>query len=89
MVDTANITVVVLASEPLEAVNVSGYEPGEIEFDVNTFNVTAPVPIMLGGTKLALEPAGKPLTPNVTAPANPFVAVTVRLKLVLPPAKTD
>ena len=52
------------------------------------FNVEEPGPVIVGGVKLTLAFEGTPLTANVTMPLNPFVAVTLAEKLVLPPATT-
>ena len=51
------------------------------------FNVLEPGPVMVGGLKLPVAPAGKPTTPNVVRPAKPLVAVTVTVYEVLPPAR--
>src|SRR5436190_10926814 len=51
------------------------------------FSVEEPAPVMLGGLKLAPIPAANPVVPNVTAPAKPFVEVTVALNVALPPGK--
>src|SRR5437588_12628747 len=57
-------------------------------FEVNTFNVAEPAPVIVGGLKLALEAAGRPLIPKFTVPVKPLVALTVSVKFVLPPAST-
>ena len=46
------------------------------------------LPVTDSGLKLALEWKGKPLTLKSTVPENPFIAVTVTVKLVLEPRIT-
>src|SRR5581483_3966399 len=70
-------TVLVLERPLLDATTVSGYVPGVTEFDVNTFSVDEPAPVIVGGVKVALAFAGTPLTPKLTTPLKPLVAVTV------------
>src|SRR5215468_6307463 len=42
-----------------------------------TLSAAEPGPVMPGGEKPPKAPAGRPLTPKLTAPAKPLVAVTV------------
>ena len=49
---------------------------GELEALLVEPEVFVPAPVMVGDVKLALALAGTPLTPKVTMPLKPFVAVT-------------
>ena len=47
-----------------------------VELEVLTVMVEEPEPATVVGEKLAVAPEGRPLTLKLTAPVNPFEAVT-------------
>ena len=51
--------------------------PAGVEADVLTVNVERSAPTMDVGLKLAVAPAGRPLTDQATVPANPLRAVVL------------
>jgi hypothetical protein len=66
-------------------VMVRGYDPAGVEMLVVTEIVELPDPVTDVGLKVAPAPEGNPLTVKPTLSVNPFKAVTVAEKLVLPP----
>ena len=57
--------------------------------EVVTVRVEVPVlPVMVAGLKLAVAPAGNPVTVKATSPVNPFTAVLVTVYVTLPPTNT-
>ncbi len=56
---------------------VSVYVPAGVELPVETLRVDVPAPLIEAGLKLAVAPAGSPLTPNETLPVKPLNALTV------------
>jgi hypothetical protein len=56
---------------------VSGYVPMGVEPEVLTAMVEEPEPESELGEKLAVAPAGNPLTLKLTFPLNPLEGVTV------------
>lgn len=52
-------------------------------------SVDEPLPVTVAGLKTPVAPAGKPVTPNPTLPANPFTGEMVTVKVVLPPDNAD
>ena len=68
----------------LVPVTVSEYVPAVAD-PVATVIVDALDPLSEGGLKLALAPAGNPLTDKVTVPAKPPAGVTAALYVVLVP----
>ena len=74
---TVSVTVAVFDLAPLVPVTVSvEFAPGVAEVVV-TVMVEVPTPVIVAGLKLAVAPAGKPITVGVTVPVNPFTAVVV------------
>ena len=74
---TANDTVVVCVKLPLVAVIVSVYDPAGVLAPVVTDIVDE---LLAGfGLKLALAPAGRPLTLRLTWPEKPPAGVIVQL----------
>jgi len=70
---TTRLAVVVCTRLPLVPLMVSVELPPGVEADVVTVKVEAPDPLMEAGLKLAVAPAGKPLTLNATVPVKPLV----------------
>jgi hypothetical protein len=62
--------------------------PVGVFLPVFTVNVELPLPVIVVGLKVPVAPAGRPLTPSVTVPVNPLIAVTVAVYVVLPPCFT-
>jgi hypothetical protein len=56
------------------SVEVAG---GVVPLVVVTVIVEGPLPVMVGGAKLALAPAGNPVAVRVTGPVNPLTATMV------------
>ena len=65
------------AIDPLVPVTDRLEFPPGVDGAVVTVRVEVPVPVMLAGLKLAVAPAGNPVTLGVTVPLNPFTAVVV------------
>ena len=74
---TFNVTCVLCCRVPPVPVMVSGKVPGGVLASVFTVSVEEPEPLTEVGLKLAVTPAGRPLTEKFTVPEKPFVAVTV------------
>jgi hypothetical protein len=53
--------------------------PTGVEQPVEIVNVEEPDPLIDPELKLAVAPLGKPLTPRLTVPLNPFRAFTTAL----------
>jgi hypothetical protein len=64
-------------SAPLVPVTVTVAPPVGVVPVVDTVSVVVPLPVMLVGEKDGVAPDGNPDVPNVTGPANPFVAPMV------------
>jgi hypothetical protein len=62
---------------PLLAVTVSDEVPAGVPLPVFTVMVVDPLLATVMGLKLAVAPAGRPETPKLTVPLNPFTAVVV------------
>src|SRR5262249_43834659 len=71
------VTVVLWLRLPLAPMTVNRYVPGRVTAEVDTASVEDPDPPTEAGLKLAVAPGGSPLTLKLTAPANPFDAVTL------------
>jgi len=69
---TTNVTVVECDNVPLVPVIVRGYVPTAVVDAVTTVNVEFPELVSDAGLKLAVTPAGKPLTLKLAVPVNPF-----------------
>lgn len=67
----------VFALGPLVPVTVSVELAAGVLLEVVTVMVEVPAPEMVPGLKLAVVPAGNPVTAGVTVPVNPFTAVVV------------
>ena len=85
---TTSVTLVERARLPLVPVIVRVKFPACVVVLVVTSIVDDPEPVTVGGLKLALAPAGNPLTLKPTVPANPPDPVTVAVYDVFPPAVT-
>lgn len=85
---TTRVTVVECTRPPLVPVMVSVKLPDGVVVLVLTDIVDEPEPVTEVGLKLALAPAGNPLTLKVTLLANPPEPVTVAVYDVFPPAVT-
>jgi len=85
---TTKLTVVVCVKLPLVPVIVNFDVPTGVLPVVVTVNVELPVPVTVAGEKLAVVPAGNPLAPSVTAPANPFNAPMLAVYVVALPTIT-
>ena len=86
---TTKLTIVVCITLPLVPVIVKVDVPVGVFPVVVTVNVEFPVPVTVAGEKPAVAPAGKPLAPSVTTPANPFRAPILVEYVVDLPVKTD
>lgn len=73
---TLKVTVAVCADAPLVPVIVSVEFAGVVP-DVVTVRVDVPAPVIVAGLKLAVAPAGNPVTVRATVPLNPFTAVVL------------
>ena len=62
---------------PLVPVTIKLKIPVSAVFEVVNVNVEEPEPVMLDGPKIPTAPEPKPVALRFTAPANPFIAVTV------------
>ena len=71
-------------SVPLVPLMVNGYVPGTTELLTVTLSVESPL-VRTGTLKVAVTPAGSPLTPRFTVPVKPLWGVTVAVQDVLPP----
>jgi hypothetical protein len=67
----------VFALGPLVPATVSVELAAGVLLEVVTVMVEVPAPEMVPGLKLAVVPAGNPVTVGVTVPVNPFTAVVV------------
>lgn len=85
---TTSVTVVAWARLPLVPVIVRLYVPAGLVALVVTDMVDEPEPVTEAGLKLALAPAGNPLTLKLTLPANPPDPVIVVVYEVFVPAVT-
>ena len=75
---TASVTDALCDRLLLLPVTVSVEFPPGVPDVVLTVKVAVPAPpVMVAGLKLAVAPAGNPLTLGVTVPVNPFTAATV------------
>ena len=62
--------------------------PVGVFLPVETVRVECPLPVTEGGLNMPVAFAGKPLTPKVTTPLNPFTAFTFAVYVVLAPLLT-
>lgn len=85
---TTSVTVVECVRLPLVPVIVKVKVPAGVVALVVTDMVDDPEPVTEAGLKLALAPAGNPLTLKLTLLANPPDPVTVAVYDVFPPAVT-
>ena len=69
---TTNVTVVLWLRLPLTPVIVSAYVAAGVEQLVDTESVEDPETLIDAGVKLAVAPAGTPLTLRLTVPVKPF-----------------
>jgi hypothetical protein len=83
---TVSGTASVCVIAPLVAVTVSDELPAGVEAPAVIVSVVVPLPVMLAGLKLAVAPAGSPVTDNATAPLNPFVPLIVICEVALAPS---
>jgi hypothetical protein len=78
---TTSDTEAVCWSVPLVAVTVSGKEPGGVVAAVATVNTddcgAGPLMVIVGGTKLAVASAGKPVAVRLMVPVNPPEGIAV------------
>jgi len=74
---TASVAVAVFDLDPLVPVTVRVEFPPGVAEVVVTVMVELPAPVIVAGLKLAVAPAGNPVTVGVTVPLNPFNAVVV------------
>src|SRR5579859_755985 len=74
---TTSVTEAECDKLPLVPLMVSVYVPAAVELLVETLSVDVPAPLTEAGVKVAVAPAGTPLTPSDTAPVKPFTALTV------------
>jgi hypothetical protein len=75
---TLRVTGAVCASVPFVPVMVSVELAAGVVLEVVTVSVEVPVlPVIVLGLKLAVAPAGKPVTVSATSPVSPFTAVPV------------
>jgi hypothetical protein len=67
------------ASDPLVPFNVTTYEPGGVDVEVDTVRVDVPVPpderVTLVELSVTVGPGGPTIASRFTAPANPFTLV--------------
>ena len=86
---TPNVTVAECTVVPLVPATVSVELAPGVAAVVFTVMVVVPAPpATVAGLKLAVAPAGSPLTLGVRVPVNPFTAAIVTVYVVLPPAVT-
>ena len=69
---TTSVTIAECTNVPLVPVIVRGYVPVGVVVAVETVSVEFPEPETDAGLKLAVAPAGKPLTPRLTVPVKPL-----------------
>jgi len=75
---TLSVTEVVCDSVPFVPVMVSVELAAGVALEVVTVKVELPVlPVIVLGLKLAVAPAGSPVTLSATLPVSPFTAVLV------------
>ena len=74
---TTSVTLVLWLRLPLVPVMVKGYVPAGVEQPVEIVSVEDPDPLIEAGLKLDVAPLGKPLTPRLTVPVNPFSELTL------------
>jgi hypothetical protein len=82
------VTLADFAIDPVVPVTVRLEFPPAVDGAVVTVRVDVPAPVMVAGLKLAVAPAGSPVTLGVTVPLNPFSAVVVTVYVALPPPTT-
>jgi hypothetical protein len=71
------VTLADFAIDPVVPVTDKVEFPPCVDGAVVTVRVDVPAPVMVAGLKLAVAPAGNPVTLGVTVPLNPFKAVVV------------
>jgi hypothetical protein len=74
---TLSVTVVLCTKLPLVPLIVSVDVPTGVEREVVIVSELVPELLTDVGVKVAVAPAGRPVTEKVTVPLNPFKAVTV------------
>ena len=82
---TVRMSVAVSMVEPLVPVTVKDALPTVAVFDATNVRVLPAEPVTEDGLKLAVTPAGRPLTLKATAPSKPLIAETVMLLDALVP----
>lgn len=60
-----------------------------MEAEVERLTALEALPEMMEGTKVAVTPAGSPVTPSVTGSLKPFVAAAITLNRAVEPAETE
>lgn len=86
---TVKISVAVSTVVPLVPVTVTDAEPTVAVLEAVNVSVLPAEPVTEDGLKLAVTPAGSPLTDRLTALSKPFRAETVTLLEALVPCSTD
>ncbi len=81
---TFNVSEAVRVRLLLVPLTVSAYRPAAVPNALRV-SVEVPEPVTEAGLKLAVTPAGKPVTLKLTTPPNPPVGLTVMVDAVLPP----
>jgi hypothetical protein len=74
---TVKLTLAECVRLPLVPVIVRVEVPAAAELLVVMVSVDVPEPLTEAGLRVAVTPAGAPLTPNATAPLKPLIALTV------------
>jgi hypothetical protein len=74
---TLKVTVAVCASVPFVPVIVSVEFAAGVVPEVVIVRIDVPAPVIVAGLKLAVAPAGNPVTVGVTVPLNPLTAVVL------------
>ena len=85
---TFRLTVVDAENPPLVPIMVNLNVPAGVPLVVETVKTEFPPPVIEGGLKVPVVPAGKPLTLKVTTPLNPFCGVTTAVYVALAPLLT-
>jgi hypothetical protein len=73
---------------PLTPVTMSGYVPGTAVADATNVRELPAEPVTEAGVNVAVTPAGRPLTLNVTVPSKLPESFTVTLLAVVMPCST-
>lgn len=86
---TVRLSVAVSVVEPLVPVTVSGYVPGTAVAEAVKVSVLPAEPVTEAGLKVAVTPAGNPVTVNATALSKPLIALTETPLVAVVPCSTD